>query len=142
MGLGVVARYSTLVEAEVACSALLGAGFHAEVMERGMATVYWTRQTALGGVRVIVPSSELQDAVSYLTVITQTWRGSRPPPRDRGWAWRLLALLAGLALMPEAGWLVISARDRAAKGSALSPWGVVVVTGALGLIDIQDSRRA
>jgi len=48
--------------------------------------------------------------------------------------WRLLALIAGLAFLPEAGWLVIGARDRAAKGSALSLWDVVVVTVALTLL--------
>jgi len=74
MGLGVVARYSTLVEAEVACSALRAGGFHAEVLEAGMASAFWMYQTALGGLRVAVPSSELEDAVGYLTSLTRARR--------------------------------------------------------------------
>lgn len=133
MGLGVVARFSTLVEAEVACSALRGAGFHAKVLEACTASLYWHYQTALGGLRVAVPASELQDASDYLTTILATPRPYLPRRREMGAGWRLLALLAGLALLP-AGWFVIGARDRAAKDSALSPWGVVVVTGVVALL--------
>ncbi len=129
-----VARFSTLVEAEVACSALRGAGFHAEILERALASIHWTYQTALGGLRVAVPASELQDAAGYLAAISRGWRRPRPHPRDKGVVWRLLALLAGMMLAPDAGWLVIGARDRAAKGSALSLWGVVLVSAALTLV--------
>ncbi len=133
MGVGVVARYSTLVEAEIACGALRGAGFHADVFEAGVASLYWDRLTAFGGVRVTVPLSELQDAVDYLLALTRTWRRPRPYRRDKGWLWRLFAFVIGLTLGPAAGWLVIGARYRAAKHSALSLWAVLLIALAMTL---------
>jgi hypothetical protein len=134
MALEVVARYSTLVEAEVACSALRGAGFHAEVLEATIVSMNWMYQTALGGLRVAVPESELPDATAYLADILRSRRRPHRRPRDRGIIWRLLALALGLGLLPEAGFAIIGARDRAAKGSALSLWAVVVVTITLTVL--------
>ncbi len=134
MGLGVVARYSTLVEAEVACSALRAAGFHADVLERGLASALWSHQTALGGLRVAVPIADLQDAVECLTEIGRAQPGPYPRRRDDRLGWRLLACAVGLGFLPQAGWVVVGARDRLRKCSALGLWGIVVATVMLCLL--------
>ena len=81
------------------------------------------------------PDAELTDAAAYLTEIHRV----RPKPRRRtrreqAAGWRLFALLAGLVVMPEAGWLVLGARDRMSGRSALRPLAILVVALILGLM--------
>jgi hypothetical protein len=80
MGLEVVARLSTIVEAQVVCGALRAAGFRAEVFDVGPGTVYWETMTA--GFRVVVPEDDLKDAVAYLAEVRRGAREDPEPPID------------------------------------------------------------
>jgi hypothetical protein len=63
MSLGVAARFSTLAEAEVACSAMKAAGLRAVVFDRGVCSMLWTQQIAFGGARLMTLNSQLDDAL-------------------------------------------------------------------------------
>ena len=135
MGLGVVSRYSTLIEAEVACAALRSAGLQAQVLDRAFGTMVWTDQVAIGGFRVVAPDQELPDAVALLTQAGQDRpRPRRATRREKAVSWRFLALLAGIFVMPEAGFLVLGARDRVGRRSAVGIFGLALVALTLGLL--------
>lgn len=97
MGLSVVASFTQLSEAHVAAGALRSAGFHAEVMDQNFAVVNWFEQQVLGGIRVIVPQSELGEAVQVLREIIREKPEPGPEPHP-GVGWRGLAIAFGLII--------------------------------------------
>ncbi len=105
MGLSVVARFSSLAEAEVAGSALQAAGFYVHLFDTIFGRLFWTDQVAIGGFRVMVPEEQIADATAYLDEINRSRPRWRPNPRDKGIAWRVLALIGGLSATPL-GWLI------------------------------------
>lgn len=110
MGLSVVTRLSTLVEAEVACGALRAAGFRAEIFDHAIGTMYWLHQTAFGGFRIMVPDAELGDAVSFLRQLQRDQpKLRRPSTKDNG-LWTVAALGALLLLHPCLAWMVVATR--------------------------------
>jgi hypothetical protein len=56
MDLELVAAFPSLMEAQVACSALRAAGVNAEVMDQGFSSLFPTAQ--IGGFRVAAPIGE------------------------------------------------------------------------------------
>jgi hypothetical protein len=139
MGLRVVARLSTLVEAEVACATLRAAGFHAEVFDLAIGTVYWLYQTAIGGFRIVVPEDELEDAVGCLVEIDRSKPRIRRPVRKGDIVWSYAALGAILTLGSPVGWLIVGLRIRRRSlavdlcGAMLSCALLAVVVAALGV---------
>jgi hypothetical protein len=118
VGLSVVARISTLEEAQVACGALRAAGFRAEVFDHVVGTVYWLYQNAVGGFRIVVPAAELEDAVAYLSRIQSDRRRLRRPRRKGDELWSVAALGAFLWLHPALAWAIVAAR-KARRGRRL-----------------------
>ena len=92
-------RFPTLPQAQVASSALSSAGLHPYVFDEFRASMLWTEQFALNGIRVMVPDDELAVATEIL--------GEDPPAgpihhaaRIRGASlsfamWAALAFLVG-----------------------------------------------
>jgi hypothetical protein len=112
MGLRVIARLSTLVEAEVACGALRAAGFRAEIFDHAVGTVYWLYQTAIGGFRIVVPEGELENAVAYLVEVHRNVPRIRRPVRKGDTAWAFVALGATLTLGSAVAWMIVALRRR------------------------------
>ena len=67
MGLAECRRFSLLPDALVARSALEAAGLHPIVFDQFRASIVWTEQIALGGVRLMVPEQELAPARAFLS---------------------------------------------------------------------------
>jgi hypothetical protein len=143
MTLAVLARCSTLPEAEVMASALQSAGFHAEVLDRHWGSNIWTDQVYIGGFRVVLPEAELDEAIEVVRgVLTPQPRPQREPLRWSFWpllfvcyfadcaawgwpAWRrrptaLRTLAMALALVPS---LIIISAMLLAGASALFSMG-------------------
>ena len=94
-------RFPSFQAALVAQSALRAAGVHAFVFDEFRASVVWTEQFALGGVRVMVPTDELEAAGAILGAPeASTPLDMRRPPRPRDMA----ALLVLLPLTLVVGW--------------------------------------
>jgi hypothetical protein len=139
MGLRVVARLSTLVEAEVACGALRAAGFRAEVFDLAVGTVYWLYQTAIGGFRIVVPERELENAVAYLVEVRSNMPRIRRPVRKGDTLWAFAALGATFTLGSAVAWMIVAARRRRRSlavdltGAMLSCALLAVVIAALSV---------
>jgi hypothetical protein len=99
MSLVVLRRVSTYEEAVVLAGALRSAGITTEVFD-SFGQQRWTLQNALGGFRIMVMSSDLEEARAFLAAL--------PPPADedddeppearaprRGLALALIALFGG-----------------------------------------------
>ena len=129
MGLGVIARFSTLSEAQVACGALRSAGFHAEVFDQSFGTMVWTDQVAIGGFRVVAPEGELADAVAYL----RQAQADAPEPKavtTRGATpWGVAVALSAVTIGVDFSWLLLGFRDRLKRGP-LAIVEVVFITAA------------
>jgi hypothetical protein len=69
MDLELIAAFPTLMEAQVACSALRAAGIAAEVMDQGFSSIFPTAQ--IGGFRVGAPHGEGVRARRLLREITR-----------------------------------------------------------------------
>jgi hypothetical protein len=67
MDLELVAAFASLMEAQVACSALRAAGVNAQVMDPGFSSVFPTAQ--IGGYRVAAPYGEASRARRLLKSI-------------------------------------------------------------------------
>jgi hypothetical protein len=106
-----VARFASLPEAEVACSALLACGFHAVLPDRYQLTTLWTHQLAFGDFRLWVPEEEFAEATALVGECRAADRAAvawtKSPGVVTGLAWALLALISG-----EAGWAVGLIRRR------------------------------
>jgi hypothetical protein len=133
MSLGLAARFSTLAEAEVACSAMKAAGLHAVVFDRGVCTNLWTEQIAFGGARVMTLTSQLGDAGELLDAIRRDAPGADDDALAAGLgsgiAITALALILGLGLIPYAGWCAVPLKYRVTFGRVL----VVVALLACGV---------
>jgi len=95
MGLVAVARYSVLIEEQVARSALASAGIPAVVMDEGQGAMNYLWCVMLQGFRLCVVESELEDARAILgEALKQGAQGEpsdiRPNPRTTEW------IIAGL----------------------------------------------
>ena len=120
MGLGVIARFSTLSEAQVACGALCSAGFHAELFDQSFGTMVWTDQVAIGGFRVVAPEGELADAVAYLKQ-AESEAPEREPSASRGdGPWGAAAVLSAFTIGVDFSWLLLGVRHRLRRRGALS----------------------
>jgi hypothetical protein len=64
--MAVVARFRDLADAEVASASLEAAGVTNLLLDSQTIGVYWAYSTALGGIRLHVPDSELEEARSVL----------------------------------------------------------------------------
>ncbi len=120
MGLRVAAKFSSLVEARVACGALQAAGFDAQLFDQNFGSVMWVDQVAIGGFRVMVPEEEVADAAAFLLDIRQSAPPAETEVRVADHAFRALPLVLLAVLSPLAGWIVVGARQR-----RFAPWQVV-----------------
>jgi len=66
MALIEIARFADLREGQVAKSALIALGFRAVLFDEYRASVLWTEQSAIGGLRIIVPEVEATEAQEFL----------------------------------------------------------------------------
>jgi hypothetical protein len=73
-------RYPLLPQALVARSALEAAGLHPIVFDFWRASVFWTEQFTLNGIRVMVPEQELEAAQQLLAQVDPV----RPPAKSAG----------------------------------------------------------
>jgi hypothetical protein len=120
MALGVVAVFSSLVEARIACGALQAAGVDAKLFDDHFGSVMWLDQTAIGGFRIVAPADDVQAARVFLREARSASRPRRRDRRDKGVAWRALSVAmglglggaVGLGLGAGAGWFVVAARRR------------------------------
>jgi rubredoxin len=64
--LAVVERFRDLVPAQLALGALRSAGIDATLRDENMVRMHWLYSNALGGVRLVVPLSELDAAIEIL----------------------------------------------------------------------------
>jgi hypothetical protein len=137
MTMVVVARLLDLPQAQVAASALRGAGLHPVLLDETLSYAYWTAMFAFGGCRVAVPDAEVADAAAILDQLSQL-RTEALPEEDRiaplSLGWRLAAGVLGLGLLsPQLGWLVLGVRSRrhgaggGAMGFALAAIGSTVL---------------
>ena len=69
MALVEIARFADMNEAQVAGSALRAAGFHPVLPDEHVASVVWTDQFAIGGIRLSVPGREAADARDFITEV-------------------------------------------------------------------------
>jgi MFS family permease len=136
MGLSVVARFSSLVEARVACGALQAAGIDAQLFDQNFGSVMWIDQTAIGGFRVVVPDAVVANAAAYFRDFRPPAPTAEPAAEDGvrvgDYGLSVLALVLAFVLGPVAGWLVVGARrgrfDWRVVGLAVVTLGLVVVT--------------
>jgi hypothetical protein len=142
-----VGRFSDVYQAEVAASFLAAYGVRAVVAERTLATMNPLLQTALGGVRVLAPQNQAQDAVDLLArAATGEFAEPGPEPADPpdpalGGLFRVVTVASALiAGSGYAGRAYLGGRARLGAvqvaglillgGFALG-WGLVFVLGAL-----------
>lgn len=62
MSLAVVRTYSHAMEAQMACGALRAEGIEAQIADEHLVTQDWLLSNAVGGVRVQVPTAQLEEA--------------------------------------------------------------------------------
>lgn len=101
MALSECRRFPTLSQALVAQSALRAAGVRAFVFDEFRASVVWTEQFALGGVRVMVPADDLAAAEVVLGPREAPEAAAEPAPARIG---QVAGLLALLPLAVVVGW--------------------------------------
>jgi hypothetical protein len=112
MALGEAARFATLGEAEIACSALNAAGLRAVVFDNALGSMVWTQQFMLGGCRLMAPATQLADARLLLrecrSFEPEALKWGHHPERFSGLPLAFLALLLG----PYIGWTIAALRMR------------------------------
>ena len=112
-------RRFLLPEALVARATLEAAGFHPLLFDEFRASLIWTEQLTIGGVRLMVHDQELEPARALLAEIhskasTTTATSSA---RSRPWLFLLLLILAFVVGWPIAGFKI---HDRLHRLTALS----------------------
>ena len=106
-----VARFASLIEAQIAAGALRSAGFQAEVYDADLGSVNFFMHQAIGGFRLMMPQAEQQEARALLSAIE-----AEAPPRQAastGGPLRALgALLLAFWLGPAGGFLTAKTSRR------------------------------
>ncbi|HYC59371.1 MAG TPA: hypothetical protein VEK79_07380 [Thermoanaerobaculia bacterium] len=69
MSSSIVARYSTVGEAESARTALEAAGIEVQVLDAEMISLYWTYSNLLGGVKLLVRDEDLDQSEMVLATM-------------------------------------------------------------------------
>jgi hypothetical protein len=112
-------RFLVLPEALVARATLEAAGFHPFLFDEFRASVIWTEQLAIGGVRLMVHDQEFESATALLAEIhgeaSSATAGSSA--RNRPWLLLLLLFLSFMVGWPIAGFKM---HDRFHRLTALS----------------------
>ena len=134
MALVEAARFHTLSEAQIAASVLQSAGIAGSIADAHFGSVFWMQQSALGGYRLSVAEEDLADAVAMLDT-------PPPPPLEdepaetMSYSQRVAAGALGLAIGPEAGWLVTRrlgpTLTEVGSGWALAALVVAIVGGTV-----------
>jgi hypothetical protein len=106
MTLAVLARCSTLSQAQVMRSALQSAGLQVSVLDEMRGSNVWTEQVFLGGFRVVVPVQELDDALLILREVVEP----SPPVVREKLRWSFWPLLIGSFFFEGLLWGWVSAR--------------------------------
>lgn len=108
----VFGTYSYVEEALVVCSALNDAGFDASIDNLNHAVTDWALVTALGGIRVRLPSTQLDEARAALVDMrSSAAQAAEPEPirmRSRWPVWTFGLLLIGplIGLAPVLSFLI------------------------------------
>jgi hypothetical protein len=131
MALAEVARVWNLAEARVAQSALDAAGFTVFVFDEHRGAMVWTEQLALGGIRLMAPADEADDARQLLSQA----RSSSPPDAAadrRGWG--SLATLPNVVACLVFGWPLAGLKqpDTFHRVSALAICTVIGLSAVMG----------
>jgi hypothetical protein len=117
----IVGRFATVIEAQIAASALRSGGLHPEVLDSGYGSMLWTQQLTVPGFRVMVPASEAADAIAYfqtLPAVPADLEDEMPRSTATAHLWRPLAF-ALLFVSPYFGWLGVGLRpDRPKRPGA------------------------
>lgn len=138
MTLAVLARFHTQSEAQVAASALRSAGLSAVVFDEHYGGMVWVEQSALGGYRLMLPATEMLDALAILKEAIEPPVDEDGIVRSHGSRLTTLGVLAGyLVAGPSAGWLIIGlSRRRSPNWSEAmgAVFGFLLVAGAVGVV--------
>lgn len=139
-----VAVFYTHCEAQVAASALRADGVRAEVFDHFYLGANWLLIDGLGGIRVMAPAGQLNDArqilVQALSRTPDDLPGEDRLPKRQDGGWRLAAGL--LFFTPTMAWSVLAiGRTRQMRekcmGSflaAAATFAVIVVAGLFGRV--------
>ena len=84
----IVARFSTVGEAESARSALEAAGIAAAIADDEMITLNWLYSNILGGVKVLVPEADREEALTILSDTAEAETIEAPPPQPSAYICR------------------------------------------------------
>lgn len=78
-GWAIVARYTTVGEAEVALSSLDAAGIDCDLVDENLVRTDWLLSQALGGVKLVVRTADLEAARQLMAAPLLEVRGEAPP---------------------------------------------------------------
>jgi hypothetical protein len=118
-------RFALYPQALVARSALEAAGVRAVVFDEHRATMIWTEQFSLNGIRVMVPAQELEAARELLSELDPPIAPTRGITAGGSSLLLMLLLLAGVAV----GWPITGFRQAARFRKV----GALVVTAIFSL---------
>jgi hypothetical protein len=130
VGLAEAARFASLPEAEVACSALNSCGLAAVLFDRFYAGNVWTQQFALSGLRVMVPVEELADARLILRELRPVDRAALQWRQSPGWISAMPVVALAMLFQADGGWAFSLLRQR----FTATRFAVVAVYGAVMLL--------
>ncbi|MBC6983607.1 hypothetical protein [Caulobacter sp. 17J80-11] len=134
MTLAVVARFSDLNEAHVACAALRSAGLQAVVLDGAIASVEPLSQRAFGGSRLCVPLTDLPVAREILREAQAAAAAEALPSdieiRPHHPAWTLASLFTAVLASSPAGWAVDAVRRRP---DPIRITGAVLILGCIAV---------
>lgn len=113
MTLSILARFHTQSDAQVAASALRSAGLGAIVFDEHYGGIDWVAQSALGGYRLMLPTSELANGRAILAIATEAPDDPEAEPAISGsLPATALTMAVGVATGFEGGWIVVGLRKR------------------------------
>lgn len=130
-----VARFGDVQEAELVASLLRSAGIAAQVADRNLVAVDPLLQQAMGGMRVMAPESQREDALAILAE-ARAGRYSLPAPDEDPPSppsgLRRAAVMAGAVIFPEAAAALLRPGAGARRRLALFIMGgaILAVVGA------------
>lgn len=129
-----VGRFHDLHEAELAAGLLRSAGIHAEVADHFLIAMDPLMQRAVGGLRVMAPPDQVEDARAILARVQAGEFISDEPddlPRASQAAARDLGLMAGVLAAPWAAAGMLGARRSVSTRRRVAPLAILLLIAAL-----------
>jgi hypothetical protein len=124
MALVEIVRFADLREAQVACSALTAMGFDPFLFDEYRAAAIWTEQSAIGGLRIVVPQDQAEEAKAFVDAVRASPPTAKAAPEPVYEAFWMAGMLAACFMV---GWPLAGFRrtDRFHRGAAL---GITLAT--------------